>query len=158
MVTIPTCGVPLLYMPIHSDVCCQVSKWFENTRWSFNHSPRMESKIAEAASRNGTSSPRVNKVSPGAGQSSLLQSPSCNAVENIASSQVNPANEGIQTTDTGKGKSVREASGGRGRRNGKFNDQGSGADNLTMHVDMTKSQSQVLRKSSRITQQKRQIN
>ncbi|KAM7474728.1 hypothetical protein LguiB_021971 [Lonicera macranthoides] len=32
----------------------QVSKWFENARWSFTHSSRMESKLAESASRNGT--------------------------------------------------------------------------------------------------------
>ena len=32
----------------------QVSKWFENARWSFNHSTGMETKLAESASRNGT--------------------------------------------------------------------------------------------------------
>lgn len=135
----------------------QVSKWFENARWSFHHSPRMESKMAGASSGNGTSTPRVNKImSPGPAQSSLLQSPSCNGVENIASSQVNPDNEGCRTRDAGKGKSIKEeASRERGRRRkGKFNDQGSGAENFPMHdgsrVDTTKSQSQVLRKSSRI--------
>ncbi|CAA3008237.1 pathogenesis-related homeodomain [Olea europaea subsp. europaea] len=42
----------------------QVTKWFENTRWSFNHRPQMELKKNETDSKQGTSLNHDNKKRP----------------------------------------------------------------------------------------------
>lgn len=39
----------------------QVSKWFENARWSFNHSSSMDAKLGISASEKSTFLPQSNK-------------------------------------------------------------------------------------------------
>ncbi|XP_028767683.1 homeobox protein HAT3.1 [Neltuma alba] len=43
----------------------QVSKWFENTRWSFRNSPRMEARASKSASQGATSSKVENEIALG---------------------------------------------------------------------------------------------
>ncbi|KAK4258817.1 hypothetical protein QN277_005220 [Acacia crassicarpa] len=43
----------------------QVSKWFENARWSFRNSPRMEAMVSKSASLGATSSGVENGIVPG---------------------------------------------------------------------------------------------
>lgn len=45
----------------------QVRKWFENARWSFRHTSRMESKLAESVPSNSTP-PITNQLDSGVGK------------------------------------------------------------------------------------------
>lgn len=58
----------------------QVSKWFDNTRWSFRHSSRFASDVAEFASNEGT--PRQKSINmSGSSLKSVLDNATCSEVE-----------------------------------------------------------------------------
>lgn len=60
----------------HSSFSLQVRKWFENTRWSFNHPSSTNAKLAN--SEKGTCTPQSNKQTVG-------RVSNCNGTENVES-------------------------------------------------------------------------
>lgn len=62
----------------------QVSKWFENARWSFHHSSHMETSIADSASKKGTPSPQTKKKQLEPVHDMFTRDSNCNGVPNKA--------------------------------------------------------------------------
>ncbi|CAI9104331.1 OLC1v1002979C1 [Oldenlandia corymbosa var. corymbosa] len=79
----------------------QVSKWFENARWSSRHSARMESKMVGT---NGTSSPENSGKIAQLGQKSLTEG-ACNGPEKIPPSHSAPNKEEGQSAGVAETKS-----------------------------------------------------
>ncbi|TXG64179.1 hypothetical protein EZV62_011173 [Acer yangbiense] len=67
----------------------QVSKWFENARWSFNHSSSMpmDTRMGKSDPEKGTSVPRSNKQLPQPGPETVTRVSTCNGTENVESSE-----------------------------------------------------------------------
>ncbi|XP_027155738.1 pathogenesis-related homeodomain protein [Coffea eugenioides] len=84
----------------------QVSKWFENARWSCRHSSRMDSKTTGTTSINGTSLPEINEKVPKHGEQSNLESATCDEEGKMALPQTNPCVEGQHIAGTGEGNSA----------------------------------------------------
>ncbi|KAL3515339.1 hypothetical protein ACH5RR_022241 [Cinchona calisaya] len=128
----------------------QVSKWFENARWSFRHSSRMDSKMTGSSSANSTCSPQISDKVPELGERSKLENAPCNEEEKMALPQTTPVDaRGIASS--GEGKSVTNSSPKSMKRSTKVNDQK--LDKLssvekTSKQDASKSQS--VRRSSRL--------
>ncbi|CAK9181148.1 unnamed protein product [Ilex paraguariensis] len=59
----------------------QVSKWFENARWSSRHSLHMESQIAESSRNRGTPPPEINKKPLEPEPNMLAKGAACNGVQ-----------------------------------------------------------------------------
>lgn len=65
----------------------QVSKWFENTRWSFQHSSRMETTAANTASKD-TPSQQTSENQPVPGPDKVVSNTICNGAEHASPSSV----------------------------------------------------------------------
>lgn len=134
----------------------QVSKWFENSRWSFRHSSHMNSKMIGSASVNGTSSPQISEKVPEIGEQSSFESSPCTEEEKMALPQISPCVKRWCNAGTGEGKSVIDSiHDSMQRKSTKVDDQE--LDQLSSaketskqdsHVDASKSQS--VRRSSRL--------
>ncbi|CAI9769981.1 unnamed protein product [Fraxinus pennsylvanica] len=61
----------------------QVTKWFENTRWSFNHRPQMELRKTETDSKQGTSLNQDNEKRPELESESVTKDNSSSGVLNL---------------------------------------------------------------------------
>lgn len=70
----------------------QVRKWFENARWSFRHTSRMESKLAESVP--SYTPPKKNQSESGVGK--------VNAGVTIGNSSTEESNRLISTTSRGR--------------------------------------------------------
>lgn len=77
----------------HSGFSLQVRKWFENTRWSFNHPSPKNAKLAN--SEKGTCTPQSNKNTVG-------RVSNCNGAENVQSSKMGVDDTGCMTGDVKK--------------------------------------------------------
>ncbi|KAM4088726.1 hypothetical protein ACJW30_07G090400 [Castanea mollissima] len=62
----------------------KVSKWFENARWSFNHSSHMEAHMANSASKKDTPSPQKNKKTLEPVPGMFTRDSTCNGAPNKA--------------------------------------------------------------------------
>lgn len=68
----------------------QVSKWFENARWSSRHSSHMTSSVAETASNKGTPAQK-NKKLDGSELKLLTEDATCNGVEKNEQAKASPS-------------------------------------------------------------------
>lgn len=67
----------------------QVSKWFENARWSSRHLSHMTSSVAETASNKGTPGQK-NKKLDGPEPKLLTEDASCNGIEKNEQAKASP--------------------------------------------------------------------
>lgn len=66
----------------------QVSKWFENARWSFHHSPSMDSSTAKNTSQKDSPVPKRNKGLLESGPERVIGGAACNGAPSEHSSKV----------------------------------------------------------------------
>ncbi|KAL2460302.1 Homeobox protein HAT3.1 [Abeliophyllum distichum] len=74
----------------------QVAKWFENTRWSFNHRPQMELKKTETDSKEGTSLYQGNEKQPELESDSITKDNSLSGVVNLATEAASGRKSGMR--------------------------------------------------------------
>lgn len=84
----------------------QVSKWFENARWSARHASHMDSRMTGSTSVNGTSLPEISEKVPKLGEQSNLESAICNEEGKMALPQTSAYVDGQHVAGTGEGNSA----------------------------------------------------
>lgn len=85
----------------------QVSKWFENARWSFRHPTPVEA--GRSASDTGTSSPQTNVIQAKSEQNTTIRKTTRNGAQN---KKLPEAGDSVQECCGGDGKVVVEESSG----------------------------------------------